>query len=64
MPIHDDDQQRVDQLRAALVAIGLTWNWHYCLINEGPWWRLDFLQPMTPEQHSKAQVLLSLIMNN
>jgi hypothetical protein len=63
MLTNPDDDRHINLLRAELLDIGLVWNWHYYLIDEGTCWALDFLRPMTPEQYNRAEELLALIMN-
>lgn len=64
MPNRPDDQQRIDRLRAELLAIGLAWNTPYRLVEEGQQWALDYLCIITPEQYYRAQVLLARLMNS
>lgn len=64
MPIRPDDQQRIDRLRADLLDIGLDWNKQYILIDEGPKWNLDFIEPLTDEQFQQAMALVEAIMNS
>jgi hypothetical protein len=63
MPIRLDDQQRIDRLRADLLDIKLDWNKQYILVDEGPKWSLNFIQPITKEQLLQAKELIETIMN-
>jgi hypothetical protein len=63
MPIQPDEEQRIAQLRAELLKIGLDWNKQYRLVDEGEQWALDLLRPTSAEQYHRAQELLERIMN-
>jgi len=63
MPIRHDDEQRITLFRAHLLAVGLIWNKHYILFDEGVKWAIDYIQPMTAEQYNVAEAALNTIMN-
>jgi hypothetical protein len=63
MSVKPDDQQRLNHLKISLLAIGLTWNKDYRLVNRRPKWRVNFMRPVTDEQFYRATQLVDTIMN-
>lgn len=59
-----DQQQRIEQLRAALRALGLEENRDFWLVDNGTNWRLRWFDHTTPEQHVKGDKLLNHLLNN
>jgi hypothetical protein len=63
MSPQQDHQQRINRLKAELFDIGLDYNTHYKLVQEGTQWTLDILRPVTTEQYQRAAILLARTMN-
>jgi hypothetical protein len=63
MSAKPDDKRRIDLLRAELLDIGLDWNNHYQLVDEGTKWVLDLSRSIKSKERRRARELLELIMN-
>jgi hypothetical protein len=58
-----EDERRIKLSRDELLTIGLGWDIHYRLLDEGPLWVLDYMRPITPAQYHRAEKLLAVILN-
>ena len=57
-------QQRIEQLRAALSALGLEEQRDFWLVDNGTSWKLRWFDHTTPEQHVQGDELVNQLLNN
>ena len=65
MPVHPDDDARIQYFLDDLATLGLEVNVHYRLLDPRPGlpWRIEWLRPCTVEQFNEAEEVLEGTLN-
>lgn len=64
MPVMPNEEQKIQELRAALLELEVDWNREYRLVDNGETWQLQWLRPTTQEQFDRGNELVNSIMNS